>query len=433
MTHWDEAVGVVSAFLGDRSALSDSVGADSVGADPVGSDPVGVAVSGGSDSLALLLLLKDWADKSGRSLRAVTVDHGLRAEAADEAAFVGQVCAGLGIPHRTLRWDGPDPTGNLSDQARRARYALMDHWAKGQGIAQIALGHTADDQAETLLMRLGRGAGVDGLATMAAHRQIGQTEFLRPLLTLRRETLRDLLRQRDQTWIDDPTNMDPDYDRVRIRQMIPDLAGIGLTVDALTTTAANLAQARDALVHYAVQEAAQIIDQDAAGDILINQAAWCALPDEIARRLMVASLAHVAGPGYPPRRRALDQLIENLRMGQPMTLAGCIAQVAKDHIRMTRELAAVAAPVPPDQLWDTRWQVTGRFPQSAQIAALSEKGLRACPDWRNAGLPRTSLLATPAVWQGDRLISAPVTGFANGFQAKLLRSRKDLDAAMRTH
>ncbi|WP_407492275.1 tRNA lysidine(34) synthetase TilS [Pseudooceanicola sp. MF1-13] len=417
MTTWEQAVDVVSGFLSDNAA----------------SDPMGIAVSGGSDSLALLLILKDWADGAGRSLHAVTVDHGLRPEAAEEAAFVAGLCADLTIDHTILRWDGPAPTGNISDQARQARYALMDAWAQDRGIDQIAVGHTADDQAETLLMRLGRGAGVDGLATMATRRRIGQTDFLRPMLTLRRDALQDLLKQRGQTWINDPTNDNPDYDRVRIRQAMPTLSDIGLSVDALTTTAANLAQARDALAHYAVQEAAKIVTQDAAGDILIDHDAWTHLSAEIARRLIQAGLHHVAGPGYPPRSKALQQLINHIHARTPMTLAGCIVQTDKTQIRITREPAAVPGPVPADHIWDTRWQMTGPVPDGAEIAALTEGGLKACPDWRDTGLKRTSLLSTPAIWLGDRLISAPIAGNLNGFQAKLLRTRKDFDAALRTH
>ena len=126
---------------------------------------LGVAVSGGSESTALLIHLHDWAGPRGVALHAVTIDHGLRPEAAAEAAGVAALCARLAVPHDTLpwRWDG---RGNLPDAARRGRQALISDWAAARGIADVALGHTADDQAETLLMRLGRGSGVDGLAAM---------------------------------------------------------------------------------------------------------------------------------------------------------------------------------------------------------------------------------------------------------------------------
>ncbi len=129
--------------------------------------PLGIAVSGGSDSLALLHLMVEW----GRApLRCVTVDHRLRDASAEEAAQVAEICAALGIAHDTLTWDGWDGQGNLAAEARRARYALLADWAVTHGLTGIALGHTQDDIAETLLMRLARRAGVDGLAAMPQRR-----------------------------------------------------------------------------------------------------------------------------------------------------------------------------------------------------------------------------------------------------------------------
>ncbi|MCB2123065.1 MAG: tRNA lysidine(34) synthetase TilS, partial [Rhodobacteraceae bacterium] len=129
---------------------------------PGRSDRLGVAVSGGSDSTALLCLLADLRGTGGPDLAAVTVDHGLRPEAAGEARSVAALCARLGVSHTICRWDGWDGTGNLPDQARRARQNLIAGWASGLGIGAVALAHTRDDQAETVLLRLARGSGVDG-------------------------------------------------------------------------------------------------------------------------------------------------------------------------------------------------------------------------------------------------------------------------------
>lgn len=402
-----------------------------------GNRPLGVAVSGGSDSMALMLLLADWAQ--GRiPLHIVTVDHNLRPEAAEEADFVAKTAARLNLPHDTLRWDGPDATGNLSDQARRARYALMARWAQGRGIGHIALGHTADDQAETLMMRLARGAGVDGLAQMSARRDMHGVTFLRPMLSLRRAALRRYLDAHGQAWIDDPTNDDASYDRVRIRQALPDLAPLGLTVEALTQVAQNLADARDTLDHYAAAEAARLITQDAGGDLLIPLADWTDLPHDMQRRLMQAALAHVAGPGYPPRRRALTQVLTAVAEGTGQPLMGCLIRVEERGkartIRITREPAALTdlSTVPGDT-WDARWHLTGPFDPGDRIAMTGAEGLRTCPNWRDTGLPRATLIAAPAVWRGTTLIAAPLAGLANGFAAELIRNAKDLTASLRTH
>lgn len=401
--------------------------------------PLAVAVSGGSDSLGLLLVLRDWTATRGIPLHAVTVDHRLRPEAADEARFVARTAAEWAIPHDILTWDaGPAPTGNLPDQARRARYGLMTDWARDKGIAAIALGHTADDQAETLLMRLGRGAGIDGLSTMAARHVRDGVTFLRPALSLRREDLRNVLRAAGQTWVEDPSNDDDSYDRVRLRQAMPRLDELGLGVPALATVSANLAQVRDALDHYTRAEAARLVTQDAGGDVLMPLDQWAALPPEIARRLLRAGLTHVAGPGYPPRGRALDQLMQALRAGRGQPLGGCLVQVARNALRITREPAAVAGLIArptsgPGAVWDGRWQLSGPFADTDEIRTCGEAGLAAIPDWRATGLPRATLMATPAVWRGDRLIAAPLAGFASDFNATLLRGPEDFPAAIRTH
>lgn len=399
--------------------------------DPAPSGLLGVAVSGGSDSLALLHLLND-AFGPGM-LRAVTVDHGLRPEAQDEAQMVAEVCDRLNIPHTTLRWTGWDRRGNLPDQARRARYALMAEWGQAQGVTQIALGHTADDQAETLVMRLARGAGAEGLAAMTPRRTQDGVTFLRPLLPVRRSALRDYLDGKGQDWVDDPSNEDTRYDRPRIRKAMPDLARLGLTVDALTTTARTLRSASDTIAHYAAVEARSHVRID-RGDVLIPQEALRDMPADIQRRILQAALRWIAGGDYPPRSAAMDRLTEAVLQGDPMPLAGCLATVRDGTIRLTRELAAVATTTArPGDLWDTRWRLHGPSLPGDHIAATGEAGLALCPDWRDAGLPRTTQLAAPALWRGDTLIAAPLTGDATEHRLELVRSAEDFHATFHTH
>jgi tRNA(Ile)-lysidine synthase len=184
--------------------------------------PVLVAVSGGSDSLGLLLLANIWARKAGMNLQAVTVDHGLRPEAAAEAAFVSGVCAGLDVPHVTLAWDGLKPSFGIQEAARQSRYSLMDDYAHEIGADVILTGHTLDDQAETVAMRVNReGATGDGRGFAGMGRTTylyGGTRVIRPLLGVTRKTLREFLAGFSQGWIEDPTNLDESYERVRIRK-----------------------------------------------------------------------------------------------------------------------------------------------------------------------------------------------------------------------
>ncbi|EAQ02835.1 PP-loop family protein [Pseudooceanicola batsensis HTCC2597] len=401
--------------------------------DPPPAGPLGVAVSGGSDSLALLHLLHDWASGSGLALHAVTVDHGLRADSAAEAACVGEIAGRLGVPHTVLHWTGWDGAGNLSDRARRARYDLMAEWARGAGVAGIALGHTADDQAETLLMRLARGSGVAGLAAMSPGRSHAGVTFLRPLLTVRRAELRRYLDARDQKWIEDPTNEDMRFDRPKARRALRELEPLGLTVEALNMVAGNMAALRKTLGHYAEAEARAHV-QFEAGDVLIPCAAFGAMPGETARLILQAALHWVSGEEYPPRRGGIQRLVEAIARGEGMPLSGCLIAIRDDTIRISREPAAVAETVAaPGTLWDGRWRLTGPFRPGDRIAATGEAGLRACTEWRGTGLPRRTLLAAPAVWRDGALRAAPLAGFGAGFSAELCRSAEDYHATFRTH
>lgn len=392
-----------------------------------------VAVSGGSDSLALLCLAHDWRLQGGPSLCAVTLDHGLRPEAAAEAEGVARICAGLGLPHATLRWTGRDGQGNLSDQARRARYRLLAEWARRQGLSDILLGHTLDDQAETFLMRLARGAGLDGLAAMHARWMQDGIRFHRPLLGQTREGLRSLVAARGLIWVEDPSNDDPAYTRARARQALAALRPLDLTSVRLAKVARHLAEARHTLYGYAAQAMRDHVRVE-AGDLLLARDGLAGLPDEVARRLLQAVLVWISGPGYAPRGPAMTRMLTAARTGEIMTLRGCLMLRDGQNLRFTREYRAVAGHrVPAMALWDGRWQASGPPFGDAEIAPLGAEGLRACPDWRAGGLPYASALACPGIWRGAELIAAPLLGWANGWTMILARGEEELHRVLKSH
>lgn len=379
---------------------------------------LGVALSGGSDSTALLVLLHEWAATQNVALAAATVDHGLRTEAADEARLAARTCARLGIPHETLRWSGWQGQGNLPAAAREARFALLAEWARMADVHAITLGHTQDDQAETVVMRLIRGSGVDGLSGMAARTRMAGAIWLRPLLGLSRGALRSMLVEGGYGWSDDPTNDDPAYDRVRLRQA---MAALGLHAEGLAATATRLQSARQVLEQTAERAARQLARVDAAGDVILEMAGFRALPAETASRLLGHSLAWVSSAPYRPRHAALIRLQDQMLRGRRGALAGCLVRPEMGAIRISREPAALSGKVVPlDEIWDGRWHVHGPDqPKGAAIARLGEAGLAACPDWRDTGLARDSLIASPAVWRDGSLIAAPLAGRANGWSARL--------------
>jgi len=364
---------------------------------------LGVAVSGGGDSLALLHLLADWADGTGVALSAASVDHGLRPEADAEIALAAEACAARDIPFEKLNWCEA-PVGNLQAAARSARYALLNAWAVRHGLDAVCLGHTQDDQAETVLLRLTRGSGVDGLAAMRGRTVRDGMIWLRPLLGVTRAALREDLRARAVRWAEDPSNEDPRFDRVRIRQA---MAALDLDPARLAATAEAMARAQEALGRRAVEAQAVRFE---TGDILLDPQTMSALDAETALRLLAEALRWVSGAPYRPRLSSLVDLLGALRTGRAATLHGCHVTSGRGGWRVCREYAAVAdEEVPAGAPWDGRWRLALSTPEcapQATVRALGQAGL-AQIDRPGSAPPHVSLLATPAIWDGGQVLSVP--------------------------
>lgn len=395
---------------------------------------IGIAVSGGSDSVALMHLLQDCFCDTPVELMVATVDHGLRPEAEQEAAEVADMARDLGLSHTLLRWtEGPTTTGNLQDQARRARYGLLTGWARQNGIAKLALGHTADDQAETVLMRLMRASGVKGLAAMPRRRTQDGITLIRPLLGLRRAELRAYLRSRERTWIEDPSNQDERFDRIKIRKAVGALEDLGLTVEALSTVAQNMGKAQRALGWYAFLAARDMI-QFECGAIVIELRKFRALPDEISHRLMSQALLWISGSQYPPRRQPMIEAVALAQRGGSLTLSGCRILGHKGKIWICREGAAVQKTTAfPGQVWDQNWRVYAGNLKACEVRPLGEEGLKSCPDWRQTGCPAAVLEVTPALWRGGGLMAAPLAGVSNGSRAEVVNSVEEFYASLLSH
>ena len=366
-----------------------------------------VAVSGGSDSMAMLHLMARAAREAGWALKAVTVDHRLRREAAEEAAFVGQTCAGLMVPHEVLVWEHGDVPGNLMQAAREARYGLMAAWAKRQGLGVVTLAHTADDQAETFLMGLSRAAGLDGLSGMRPEFAIDGVAFRRPFLSQTRAELRAYLTRHNLPWIDDPSNDNDRFTRIKARRALQALSPLGISVGELSAVISNLS-AVQGLVQHAVAVAAQEAVAELAGALRVEGRAFGALHPETRRRLLIAAIRWVSGAHHPPREAKLVALERALSLGKDATLGGVRFRWRDQSCWVSREARACGGPVPAGQVWDGRWHLTGKV---GEVRALGPEGLRQCPDWRATGLPRQVLEVTPGLWQGALLQAAPCAIF----------------------
>lgn len=400
-------------------------------------DVLGIAVSGGGDSMALLHLMHVLCTLHGSKLRAVTVNHGLRAAAADEASMVASYCATIGVPHDTLLLDDFDGKGNLQSAARDARYARMADWARGHEITTIALGHTADDQAETVLMRLARRSGVNGLAGIPPRVIREGITWVRPLLGAGRDELRSYLRTQQIDWIEDPSNEDLIYERVRARQVLSRLGDLGIDADVLSDVANQMSEARTALDWQTFIAAREIATID-AGAVILSERKLRILPDEIQRRLLVHAVNWISGSVYPARRGAIANIMRGLRKGLAGTADGVHARRIGGNIWVFRELNAVRdIECAPDDLWDRRWRLSpteaeGNW-QRVTVRALGSEGLQQCPNWRETERPHEVLLSTPAVWRGQTVVAAPLAGSSQKWHADVEGGTETFFAALLTH
>lgn len=255
-----------------------------------------VAVSGGPDSVALLALLAEWASGARRRLLAVTIDHGLRPEAAQEALMVGELCARIGVEHCTKRWLGRKPQSALQETARAARYALLAEAARASGATAIVTAHTLDDQAETLLMRMAAGSGLGGLAGMAPRSAVSGIALARPLLAIEKSRLVATCEARGLGFVRDPSNDDPRFTRIRWRRLLPELAPAGLTAARLGQLARRLARADEALSALAARALAALPAGEEAGERWFDFGRLCKEPEEIVVRGLAIALT-AAGEG----------------------------------------------------------------------------------------------------------------------------------------
>ncbi|HEY7797522.1 MAG TPA: tRNA lysidine(34) synthetase TilS [Hyphomonadaceae bacterium] len=320
---------------------------------------IGVAVSGGSDSTALLVLAADWAGTRGKHITAATVDHGLRPEAREEAAGVAHLCAGLGVTHTTLVWKRPlkiGPTGQA--EARHARHGLLADWARKAGIRVLALGHTRDDRLETFLMRARQGSGWHGLAgplpsgASPVWPDGRELRLIRPLLAFGRDALRAELRQRELDWSEDPSNRAERFERVRVRQLVRKMDEAAVT-QALRVMD-GLAQMRSAVM--AEARLALGLTETDRDDARVSREVLRRIGAEARRRLLEALVMAAGGSPTPPRREPLDRLAENLADGTGLkagvTLAGAWIRPVDGGLAVSEAPPRKGSPPGPGPAWD---------------------------------------------------------------------------------
>lgn len=387
-----------------------------------------VAVSGGPDSMALVLLASVWARAHGGSMTALTVDHGLRPDSAAEAAQVAKWLHTRGIAHHTLSWEGEKPEANLQAAAREARYRLLSGWCRERGVLHLLVAHTRDDQAETFLLRLARGSGVDGLSGMARCIERRGVRLLRPLLDVPKSALIDFLNAEKQSWIEDPSNAKDLYARNRLRKALPALEALGFTPERLAQTAERMGRARAALEAQTAAALAESATLYPAGYALLDTVALRAYPQEISLRVLAALLSSVGGEVYRPRREKLQRLYDVVLHDAAFTkatLSGCVLLPAprmEAKFWIAREPRAVAADMSISSrgamLWDGRFSARfdGDVVPGLRIGALGQEGWRSirerCCAPEVSALPKAVLYTLPALKTLEGVAEVPHIGFS---------------------
>lgn len=419
-----------------------------------------LAVSGGPDSTALLHLVHRWGQRQQRaadSLMAVTVDHGLRAESAAEAEAVARQARNLGIAHRTERWEGPAPATGLQAAARMARYRLLSaiamEKAAGRGPTAIVTAHTADDQAETLIMRLARGSGVDGLASIPAYSNLpavppsgndGAVALLRPLLSVPRARLLATLAANEITFADDPSNRDRRFERVRVREALDVLETLGLTRVALQRSVLRLQAAREVLEHAADDLEARAVKSIGGIVYEIDLAALRSAARESGVRVLRRVVAGAGGAAPPADLGAVEAALARVVDASDVpvfTLGGCIVDGARDknmasgRVRVYREpdrdggLPCVELAPGEAAIWDRRFRVSisEGYSGRVQVGPLGEDWqpiLAEHPALMQLGLPRAAARGMAAFREAGTLLAVPAL-------AALAAKMGEADAARR--
>ncbi len=419
--------------LGDNefSAMMENVG-------PFEAAPrLAVAVSGGGDSMALVILADRWlraqsGAMAGGRVVALSVDHGLRKDSCAEAEKVGQWMAGRGIEHHILKWRGDKPGSGIQAAARNARYRIMCDWAAAAGVLHLLTAHHLDDQAETFLMRLGRGSGVEGLSGMAAVSEMASVRLLRPLLGVRRKRLKQTLKLYGQEWLEDPSNSNREFARTRIRAVLADLERSGISALRLADDARRMAMLRLVLENAVSALLALCCRIYPCGYCEIDGKVFASAPAEVSRRCLSRILRCVGGGYYPPRREKLGRLHQHIVDGQlksSMTLAGCVVKPVHSgsdgcgDLLVCREGRGMPLPIIAKAgmqlVWDNRFVIEfaasegeGKGnPNPVTLKRLGNDGwseiVGECPDLRNNKIPRPVRLGLPALSDERGIFAVP--------------------------
>ena len=369
---------------------------------------LGLAVSGGSDSLAMLYICNDWAMDNKVKLHCVTVDHNLRAGSRKEAELVAEHCNALGITHKIAEWKHKEKLGgNLSNLAREARYRLIDEWRKG--LSFVSVGHTQDDQIETFFMNLKRGSGLEGLKGMPLSFKRPEGYFiLRPLIYTSRESLQHYLQQKNIKWVSDPSNSNEDFERISQRKTWKILKSSGFSESRIELSANHMRRANDALNQMLPVHFKEIGKQELT-ELSWEYNAFLALPEEFKLRLISAAVMWNRNLYYRPRFKAVLDVLKNIRDKKTIVLGGAIFYYNAGNIRITTEFQSIkdlSVSCTPGSVWRNIWVVKRKI-KDGYVTSIGIDGNKQLSKKQRATMPYRSRIVQPGIFVDEKLLLAP--------------------------
>lgn len=319
---------------------------------------IAVGVSGGADSLALVLMMNEELSVLGKKVIALTVDHRLRMESSEEAAYVSKIMVEYKIEHHILTWEGDKPTSGIEEAARLARYQLIQDWCVDHKVKSLAVAHHLGDQAETFLMRLQRGSGLDGLCGMSSISNWANLTILRPLLNTNPQILKDYLSHKNIKWVEDPSNQSEEYLRVKTRKFLPFLdQKLGISMERIVSTMETLAQSRSYLQEQTDDFIKNSVKNWASAGYSVPLKFLQNLHQEILFRVLGCLIREVGERHYAPEAEEVLRLMTMLNSDnfKGCTLGGCEILFSQNKIWIVPELKI--REIIPKKAWDEYTQL----------------------------------------------------------------------------
>ena len=395
----------------------------------------GIAVSGGSDSMALLHILTDWESAAKPNIFVASIDHGLRSESKSEVEFVKKICEKKKVEHVSLApvTQLSKAKGNLQDNARSARYQLLENWAISKNLQCILIGHTLDDQEENLLMRFFRGSGVDGLVSMEELVVRNEILWIRPLLKSRKEDLRNYLRNNNYRWIDDPSNFDDKYQRVKVRTLLQQLKSNNIIASNFVKTADHMLRASKLSKETAISSSKSLLSCNGVGQITFEGRKFSKLFEDTQYRILAGIISWFSGVFYKPRFSQLENLHRKIISHRNLagaTLGGTVFKKKNGIVTVMRELASVEE----DHLiknekfiWDNRWLITLKSRHQSKLY-IKPYGLLSFDDQKfliDGDFDKGSLATIPIIIENSTVKFVPFSNLKYDVEVKLLSDEEE--------